>query len=274
MHGLTPVLVAAALIFTNAAVGRAQPPDAPVQTDPDARLDPLQPDFTLAALPTTLRVAAGKSAFRVTHRFTRALNQGDFGDLLANAFGLDSSAVVGLEFRYGLRPGTQLGIHRTSDRTIQIFTQHNLLNQRDGGPIGLDLLITLEGDDNLSEHHQSALGLVLSRHTTRAVLYAHPLVMVNSNPSADGDQHTLLVGLGSRLRLGSRVYLVAEFAPRLAGHDPGSHQLSAAIERRVGGHSFQFNVSNGFGTTLGQISRGTLNYDNWYLGFNIARRFY
>ena len=39
------------------------PPAAPVPpqtSDPDSRLDPLQPDFTLAALPTTLRMPAHK----------------------------------------------------------------------------------------------------------------------------------------------------------------------------------------------------------------------
>ena len=36
--------------------------------------------FNLAALPTTLRMPAGKWAFRVTHRFTRNLGDGDFGD--------------------------------------------------------------------------------------------------------------------------------------------------------------------------------------------------
>jgi hypothetical protein len=257
-----------------AAGAHAQPPGAPVAADPDMRLDPLQPDFTLSALPTTLRVAAGRSGFRVTHRFTRPVNEGSFGDLLANAFGLDGSAQVGLEFRYGLRPGTQFGVHRTSDRSIQLFTQQSVLTQRDGGPLGLDLLVTLEGANNLREHHRSALGLLVSRHAPGAVLYVQPIVVLNSNPTDVGAQHALLLGLGSRIRVGEQVYLVAEFSPRLAGHTPGGHQVSAAIERRTGGHMFQLSVSNGFGTTLGQIARGTPGYDNWYLGFNISRKFY
>ena len=85
-------------------------------SDPDVRVDPLQPDFNLAALPTTLRMPEHKLAFRVTHRFTRSLGRGDFGDLLNDFFGFDSGAQIGLELRYGLLPGTQIGIHRTSDR--------------------------------------------------------------------------------------------------------------------------------------------------------------
>jgi len=34
------------------------------------------------------------------------------------------------------------------------------------------------------------------------------------------------------------------------------------------------NVSNGFGTTLGQVANGTVNYDSWYIGFNISRKFF
>ena len=36
--------------------------------------------------------AALQSAFRVTHRFTRPLGQGDFGNLAEDLFGLDSGA--------------------------------------------------------------------------------------------------------------------------------------------------------------------------------------
>ena len=76
----------------------------PERPDPDVRVDPLQPDFTLAALPTTLRMPMHKLAFRVTHRFTRALGEGDFGDLASDLFGFDGGAQIGLELRYGLRP--------------------------------------------------------------------------------------------------------------------------------------------------------------------------
>src|SRR4051794_24743961 len=65
------------------------PPDQPGQSDPDVRVDALQPDFNLAALPTTLRMPVHKLAFRVTHRFTRSLGAGDFGDLASDFFAFD-----------------------------------------------------------------------------------------------------------------------------------------------------------------------------------------
>jgi Membrane bound beta barrel domain (DUF5777) len=64
-----------------------------------------------------------KSAFRVTHRFARPLSV-DFGSLAADLFGLDSGAQIGLEYRFGIVPNGEIGIHRTSDRTIEFFSQY------------------------------------------------------------------------------------------------------------------------------------------------------
>jgi hypothetical protein len=255
------------------AAAAAQP--APERNDPDVLVDPMQPDFTLAALPTTLRMPRGKWAFRVTHRFTRALGEGDLGDLASDAFGLDGGAQVGLELRYGLWSGTQLGVHRTSDRSTQLFVQQSILKQRDGGPLGLDAIATLEGYDNLTDHHQSALGVVLSKNLgRRAAVYAEPLLVVNANPFAAGDNNTLMLGLGARLRIRPATYLVAEYTPRLTGYDPNDSQISFALEGRAGGHLFQLNVSNGFGTTLGQLAAGGISNDDWFLGFNLSRKFF
>ena len=265
---------ALALLLTSAPVLAQAPP--PVTSDPDRRLDPLQPDFNLAALPTTLRVPERRSAFRVTHRFTRPLGRGDFGDLLSDFFGFDSGAQIGLEFRYGLMTGTQIGVHRTSDRTIQIFGQHNLLQQTaDGPPIGLDVIATLEGTNNLRAQKSSALGLVASRKIGRiAAIYAEPILVVNSSPFDVGDNNTLMIGLGGRVRVRPSLYIVGEVTPRVAGYRPGVEQGSVGIEMRSGGHAFQINFSNGFGTTLGQLARGGVASDAWYIGFNIARKFF
>ena len=49
------------------------------------------------------------------------------------------------------RRGTQIGIHRTSDRTIQMFGQHNFWSERNDKPLGLDAMATLEGGNNLRD---------------------------------------------------------------------------------------------------------------------------
>ncbi len=67
--------------------------------------------------------------------------------------------------------------------------------------------------------------------------------------------------------------VIAEGAPRIAGYDPGAEHLTVGLEKLVGGHVFQVNVSNGVGTTIGQLARGGSKKD-WYLGFNISRKFW
>jgi hypothetical protein len=258
---------------------KPDPSDIVVQDpDPDLQLVPGEPDFTLVALPSTLRMPKGKFAFRLTHRFNRPIAEGDFGDFAANFFGLDSAAKVGFELRYGLRPGTQAAVHRTSDRTIQFMGQHELFAQSDTRAFTLDAIAAIEGGNNFSEHFGGTIGAVISRRFgERGAAYVQPYGVFNSNnelvPFPD-DSHTFMVGLGGRWRIGmTRAYLVGEVTPRLAGFRPGVEQASFGIETRAGGHLFQFNVSNSLGTTFGQIARSGPRND-WYIGFNLTRKFF
>lgn len=270
-------LVLLAWLLAMPAIAAAQAPAVPDAADPDARVDALQPDFNLAALPTTLRMPRHRIAFRVTHRFTRPLGQGDLGDLASDFFGFDSAAQIGLELRYGLARGTQIGVHRTSDRTTQLFGQHSLFVQKEGSPVAVDAIGTLEGANNLHSRYRSTVGVAASHKIGRlAAVYAEPLLVVNSNALANQgfDNNTLMIGLGGRLRIRPATYLVGEVTPRIAGFEPGVNQVSFGLEGRAGGHLFQLNVSNGFGTTLGQLAGGAFNNDNWFIGFNIARKFF
>lgn len=251
----------------------------PTESNPDVRLDPLQPDFALAALPTTLRLPEHKMAFRLTHRFTRSLGEGTFGDLVNDFFAFDSAAIIGLELRYGLLPGTQVGIHRTNDKTIELFGQHNLMQEKpDGHPIGLDIIATYEGLNNLRDQKSGALGLIVSRKLGKvAAVYAEPIYVFASktnetDPSPDTD--TGMIGLGTRVRVRSTLYLIGEITPRFSGYRPGVDQMSFGVEGRAGGHTFQLNFSNGFGTTLGQIARGGIDNSSWFIGFNLSRKFF
>jgi hypothetical protein len=254
----------------------SQPPAAPQESDPDSRVDPLQPDFNIAALPTTLRLPVHKLAFRVTHRFTRPLGRGDFGDLLSDFFGFDSGARIGLELRYGLLRGTQVIFHRMSDRTIEIVGQQNLWQQKpDGRPLGIDVLATLEGKNNLRDQKSSTIGLLVSRKVAKiAAVYAEPMFVVNSNPADAGDNNTAMIGLGTRIRIRPATYLIGEVTPRLSGYKPGVAQGSFGIEMRAGGHTFQINFSNGLSTTLAQLTSSGISSDTWMIGFNISRKFF
>ena len=264
-----------------AAAAATQPPsasqDTPQPQISDRAVNPAQPDFTIVALPTTLRVPRFGSSFRVTHRFTRALGAGTFRNLASDFFGLDSGAQVGLEYRFGIAAGTQVGIHRTSDRTIQFLFQQQVLRQGERWPVGIDVVGSAEGTNNFRDRYSPGVGAVISRTLGRqGAFYAHPIWVNNTNPlpsDAAGDDSTFLIGFGGRLRVRPSVYLVGEAAPRV-GHAPGVSYASVGVERRAGGHSFQLNFSNSFGTTLGQLAEGGLSDSNWYIGFNISRKFF
>ncbi|MBI4887647.1 MAG: hypothetical protein HY824_11190 [Acidobacteria bacterium] len=261
-----------------AAQGAATPPARQVADDVDLDLVPLQPDFTVVALPTALRLPRYKSSFRVTHRFGRPLGDGSFGDLAADFFGLDSGAQIGLEYRFGLTRGTQVGIHRTSNRTIEFFAERDLMQERDGRPVNMAFLAAIDGTNNFHDSYSPALGVVVSRTLPRiGTVFLQPIWVNNANPLPSAlvdDNNTFLLGVGTRLRVRPTVYLVGEIIPRVAGHDPGVSQASFGLEKRAGGHVFQLNFSNGIGTTMGQIARGGTAKDDWYLGFNISRKFF
>jgi hypothetical protein len=264
------------LAQTPAAVAAAPPAEQIDRGEADLPFVPAEPDFTLVSLPTTLRLPAGRWGFRVAHRFTRALGQGSFGDLASDFFGFDSGAIVGLEVRYGLWPGTQLALLRTSDRTIQFLGQVSAIQQSDTRPFGLDALVGVQGFDNFTESYTGIFGANLSRRFgERGAAYVQPLFLLNPLPeSATASDSSFLLGLGARVRVGSSTYLVAEFAPRLSGADTGDHHAAFAIEKRKGGHSFQINFSNNWAMTLGQVARSYGASSNWHIGFNITRKFY
>jgi hypothetical protein len=248
------------------------------QGDDPALLKLEEPDFTLIALPTSLRLPTFESAFRVTHRFARSLGQGDLGDLVGDLFGLDSGAQIGLEYRFGIVPNGQIGFHRTSTKTIQLFGQYSLIRQSTGHPVDLSPFAAIDGTNNFRDSYSPSLGVVVSRTLgDYAAFYLQPVWVNNTNPlpaEVVDSNDTFLIGIGGRVRVRPTVYVVAEIAPRAAGYDPGVPQASVAIEKRAGGHTFQLNVSNGFGTTMDQIARGGSNNDDWYLGFNISRKFF
>lgn len=267
-----------ALVLGAAPAAFAQNPPAPVvDDDPDKDPNPSQPDFTIVNLPTTLRLPKFSSAFRVTHRFGRPLGAGDFGDLAGDLFGLDAGGQIGLEYRFGLWSGLQGGILRTSNKTIEFFGQFNALNQSGGAPISLDVIARIAGTDNFSDVYTPQLGVVVSRELgRRGAIYFEPIWVQNANPlDLFGDENdSFLLGVGARLRISSGVYLVGEAAPR-AGYDTPTHYVSFGIEKRAGGHVFQVNFSNGLSSTIADVtSFGGTDYDDWYLGFNISRKFF
>ena len=130
---------------------------------------------------------------------------------------------------------------------------------------------------DIRERYSPAVGAVVSRELgSHGAVYVEPMWVGNTNPREDlfgDDDNTFLVGIGARVRIRPTVYVLGEIVPR-AGFTPGANHAAFAVEKRAGGHSFQLNFSNGFGTTPMQIARGGTSNDDWYLGFNISRKFF
>jgi plastocyanin len=269
-----------AALVSVASTGTAADAAPPARVaDEDMNLRPAEPDFTLIALPTTLRVPRFKSAFRVAHRFTQPLNA-SVGEVADNLFGLDSGAQIGLEYRFGIVKNGEVGIHRTSDRTIEFFGQYGIVRQTTSRPVDVSVLVSVEGTNNFRDPSSPALAALVSRTLgERAALYVEPTWVHHANVQPDtaiagASTDTVMVGLGGRFRVRPTVSIVTEFSPRLAGFRPGINHGGVAIEKRLGGHMFQLNVSDSFATTMGQIARGGPESTNWHLGFNISRKFF
>jgi hypothetical protein len=152
-------------------------------------------------------------------------------------------------------------------------------------------MASYEGLNNLRDNHQPGIAVTVSRTFGDALaLYATPAFVKDTHDvdiaaghtgheagSDVPDEHanhsdTWLTGIGARVRFTRTGYLVGEYTPRVAGYDPNKGVWGFAIEKRTGGHTLQLNITNSFGTTLGQLARGGSPHDV-YLGFNITRKF-
>lgn len=298
-------------------LGTPLPASAQDQSTPPAALDPrdaadrrpnlLEPDFTTVNLPTTLRLPRFKGSFRITHRFARTLRDPSFGRLAGDLFGLDSGALIGLEYRFGVMRGLQAGVYRGSTKTIQFFGQYDAMRQSATVPFTVNLFASIEGlnnfhrgdavDEEDNAYATSMSGILSRTIDNRAALYLQPAYIIHSNTystagcfehaehghdipgCADAattgiESNTLLVGLSGRVRLTQSVYAVGSWTPRASGFRPGVSLKTFGIEKRLRGHVFQLNVSNSLGTTMAEMARGASNNRDWFLGFNMSRKFY
>ena len=285
-------LVRALVVCVSASsVGIAAPSSAQTPAPP-ARNEVEQ---NVVNLPTTQPMRATGHHFRITHRFARDWNRGTFGQLAADLFGLDSGAIIGLDYRFAPTSRIQTGIYRSMlFKTIQVSGRFDAWQQGESFPVGLSVLASVEGTNNMRDDHAPGLGFVASRSVGQLItLYASPTFVWNTSavheveiddghedhdhgvvpsPLDDGYSDTAYIGVGARVRILSGTFLVGEFSPRVWGHSPGRGIWGAAIEKQTRGHVFQLNFTNSFGTTFGQIAGGG-DVHNVYLGFNIARRF-
>jgi hypothetical protein len=288
----TARVATAAVVFLAASVdgARAQTPDAAAPTPPT----PAEIELNIINLPTTMSLPRHGSYFRLTHRFARDLRRGDFGQLAEDLFALDTGAIIGLEYRFGITSDLQAGVHRSIlSRTIEFFGRYDRWRQNETLPVSVSLIGAIEGLGNFTDHYQPTIAATMSRTLGKGVvLYTTPAFVAHTAaadfvvghdehdhgvPTPDVDEHsghddTFMLGLGGRFKLRPSVFVAGEITPRLAGHDPGRATWGVALEKKTEGHTLQINFTNSYATTFGQLARIGSEHDI-YLGFNITRRF-
>jgi hypothetical protein len=243
--------------------------------DDDAVLRPLEPDYTLIDLPTTLPLPAHKSDFHLLHRFNGNLRDGTFSNTVSSAFGIDEGAVISLEYRYGLVKHVQVAVSRTNfNRTIQFSGKYDAFHQSASHPVGFSAIVSVEGVNNFHKDHAPALGASISRGFFNAVeLFVDPIWVHNSAAATGVTRNTAFVGVGGHVRVLPALYLAGEVSPRVGGYVIGDAEYGFGVEGRVGGHTFALTFTNSQATTFGQLSRGGFP-NSLYLGFNLSRKFF
>src|SRR5512134_232539 len=96
-------------------------------------------------------------------------------------------------------PPLQVAVHRTIlSKTIQFFGRFDGWRQGEPLPFALSLVGSVEGLNNMREHHQPAVAVVLSRTLGRAVaLYATPAFVANTRAADFLTGHDHDHGIGS-----------------------------------------------------------------------------
>jgi hypothetical protein len=244
--------------------------------DDDAAFRPLEPDFTLINLPTTLPLPLHKGNFRLTHRFNGDLRRGDFGDQASDLFGLDEGATIGFEYRFAVVKHVEAAVYRTNfARTIQMYGKYDAFHQSASTPLGVSAIVSIEGTNNFRQEYAPAIGVTISRDIGNVVaVYAVPMWVHNTAAGTGVTRDTTMVGLGGSLRVMPTLFVIGEVTPRVSGYVSGDAEYGFGISKRVGGHVFDLTFTNTTaGTTFAQLARGGFP-GSLYLGFNLARKFF
>jgi hypothetical protein len=261
---------------TAAAPQTATADQATADEDDDAVLRPLEPDFTLINLPTTLPLPLHKSNFRLTHRFNGDLRRGDFGDQASSLFGIDEGATIGFEYRFAVAKHLEAAAYRTNfDRTIQLYGKYDAFHEGASMPLGVSAIVSIEGTNNFRQEYAPAIGASISRDVANIVaLYAVPMWVHNTAASTGITRDTGMIGLGANLRLRPTLFLMGEVTPRVGGYVIGDAEYGFGISKRVGGHVFDLTFTNTTqGTTFAEMARGGFP-GSLFFGFNLARKFF
>ena len=233
----------------------------------------------LVNLPTDRLIDKGRFLFQVSHRFTSAVSTG-----LDTAFGLDGPGFVLLGFGYGISDRLSVTLGRTNFlQEIALGLSWLAVEQAEGG---MPFSIAASAGAGLITQSQPGRGLFdgknmranvqvsLTRKVTdRLSLMIVPGYTTNADPYGPSEQGTFSLGFGGRYMVLEGLSLIGEWSPVRSGFKAEAAGWGLGIEKKIGGHVFQFFVTSSAGLTPGQYLPGGDLKKDVRLGFNIFRTF-
>lgn len=249
---------------------------APAKTAPKRPYD--KPAFwgtRLVNLPTTTTPDKGDFLVRISHRFSDPVDSG-----FDNFFGLDSSANILVSLGYGITDNLGITVGRSRwYKEFEFSADWLIAEQGLTGrfPVSLalhgGLSLATFGEDNV----KLFAALSLSRQITRRLsVMAVPAFASNTNHWDLDPEGTFSLGLGTRYMIFEDLSIIAEWVPAMAGYKDVETGWGIGLEKKIGGHVFQFFVTNAFGLTTSQFVPGgdlRLGDFDFRIGFNIFRTF-
>ncbi len=236
----------------------------------------------LVNLPTTTTLGKGDFLFRISHRFQPPVSEG-----WDSLFGVDGPAFILFGFGYGITDSLTVTVGRSRlYKEWEFGADWSLFEQGRKGalPFSTTLhlgggLVTLDkplGAEWSGRFRLNALLSLAYQLNDRVSFLLVPAYATNTNfwePSSDG---TFSLGIGGRIMIFDDISILAEWVPQLAGYKDLHSGWGFGLEKKIGGHVFQFFVTDSIGLTPAQFLPGgdlKLGEGDFRFGFNIFRTF-
>lgn len=255
----------AAGLLATAATAQEAAAYAPV------RRDPLGTRLINVATPYPVRSRTLGVLF--THRFQQRVNHATSHDL----WGLDGGADIGIGLSYGVAPGVEVEVYRSSfQETFELSGKLLVFEQAARVPVSVALRAGVDRLERpgVADPTRPFAQLLLARRLAPGVnLLVAPSWVADTPRLKDA----LNVPLGLTFALGKGGLLELEYIPENRDLDESREAWHVAYSKATGGHVFEVVVGNSRATTVDQMLGGDaasgFARDDVRLGFNIVRDF-
>jgi hypothetical protein len=236
----------------------------------------------LVNLPTTTTLGKGEFQFRISHRFQHPVSAG-----WDSFYGFDGPAFILFSFGYGITDNLMVTVGRSKlYQEWEFNADWAVLEQ--GKKSSLPFSAALHAGGSLVSQDEPAgaewsgrfrfnalLSLAYQLNNRLSFLLV-PAYASNTNFWEPSSKGTFALGIGGRFMVFDDISIIAEWVPRLAGYKDFYSGWGLGVEKKIGGHVFQFFVTDSIGLTASQYLPGgdlKLGDGDFRIGFNIFRTF-